>query len=163
MAVLCGAAALVLTGCAAEEPDAADANTSLEAPAEESAPADEAQPEADDGLTAESIMATIAPQGFECEVEDARLDARDEVVTCKGADYVIITATSLVDPSTMADQIASAKDTVCKNQEMLGVDTLRTATSGKWIMTPGGDDDKNLAAFNTAMESFGLTMVEDPC
>lgn len=159
IAVLCGAAALALIGCAAESP----ANTGTESAAEAPATDAEAAPAPDTGLTADEIISTIEPQGFECTVGDHPFEDRDEVVTCKGDDYVIITATSLVDESTMQDQIASAKSSLCKNQDMLGVDTMRSAVSGKWILVPGGDDEKNLAAFNTAMQNFGLEMTEDPC
>ena len=117
----------------------------------------------DAGLTAEGIVAVIEPQGFECTVEDNRFDDRDELVTCKADDYVIITATSLVDESTMQDFLATIKGALCKNQETLKIDTMRSAVSGKWILVPGGDDEKNIAAFDTAMQSFGLDWTEDPC
>lgn len=159
--VLCGATALVLTGCAADS--APENNATVSEQTETAADAGDAEAQTQESLEAADIVAVIEPQGFECTIEEARLDSRDEVVACKGDDYVIISATSLVDPSAMADEIAHAKDAVCKNQETLGVDAMRTAISGEWVFTPGGDDDKNLAAFDTAMKSFGLEWTEDPC
>lgn len=161
--LLCGAAALALTGCAADEGPAAEAENSAEQPASSNDSADSGGGNGDVGLTAGEIVEVIEPQGFECTVEDHRFDDRDELVVCKGDDYVTITATSLVDESTMPNLLASAKTTLCKNQKTLGVDTMRSAVSGKWILVPGGDGEKNLAAFDTAMQSFGLDWTEDPC
>lgn len=156
-AALCGTAALLLTGCAPG--GAADAGA-----AESGQPdASTEVAETNDGLTADQIVAVIEPHNLDCTVEDARLDGRDEVVTCKGDDYVIITATSLDDASTMQEELAFAKGVICENQKSLGVDAMRSGVSGKWIFVPGGDDEKNLAAFDAVMTDFGLDWNEDPC
>lgn len=148
------AAVLVLTGCAAQEDPAVEADSS----AEQTDVSNN-----DNGLSAEDIASAIEPQGFECAVEEARGSARDEQVTCRGDDYVIITATSLFDESTMDDTVASAKRAICKNQDTLGIGAMRTAVSGKWVIVPGGDRDKDIAAFDTAMQELGLDWSEDSC
>lgn len=154
-AALCAIASLLLVGC------------STAAPGEDSGPAgaveQPAQQEVDAhaGLTAEAIVAAVEPEGLECAEEDPLLETRAQLIVCKGDDYVIITATRLVDAGLVAEQIADAKKSVCDSG--LKIDGTRFATSGAWILAPGGGDDKNIAAFDAAMNSLGLEWSEDLC
>lgn len=159
LAAMLGAVALVVTGCTSSAPAESDAGATAQA----EAAAEVVEADGEDALTADSIVAMIEPHGFDCEVKEAVLDSRDEVVACKGADYVIISATSLVDPGSMQDALASAKDTVCKNQETTGVEGMTSGVSGKWVFVPGGDDEKNLTGFEAVMADFGIDWSTDPC
>lgn len=153
---LFGAVALLLTGCG---PAAPEGNTAPDAVAEQSAPQEDA---GDTGLTAEEITAAIEPQGFECAEEDPRFDDRAQVIVCRADDYVIISATRLVDAALVEDQLATAKSALC-GTDIVDADAMRFAVSDAWILVPGGGDDANIAAFDTAMNTLGIDWTEDPC
>ena len=115
------------------------------------------------GLTAGEIMKAIESDGLTCSEEDPRVKNRKEMVVCKGDDYVIITATRLADANEVPTQLAAAKKAVCENKKASGLDGMVSATSGRWILVPGGDDDKNMAAFEKSMGTLGLDHGKDAC
>lgn len=145
-AMVCGGLILLSAGCSS-----GDSTT------------DQGSNDSDTGLTAQKITEAIEPDGFECAEEDPRLDGREEMVECKGDDYVVITATRFADADERKEQSVTIKNVLCKNRDTLGIDTMRSAVSDSWMLVPGGDDDKNIAAFDKAMTTLGLDWNEDPC
>lgn len=118
--------------------------------------------DAHDGVTAEAIVAAIEPLGLECtDDQNPSGDDRVQVIQCKGENYVIITATRLVDAGLVKTQTAAAKTAVCESG--FNIDGTRFATSGAWILSPGGSDDKNIAAFDAAIKTLGLEWSLDAC
>lgn len=112
-------------------------------------------------LTAEDITAGVEAEGLECAEDEPRSDDQDQVIVCKGDDYVIISATHLVDAALVPELTASAKKAVCESD--FDIDGTRFAVSGAWIIAPGGGDDRNIAAFDAAMNTLGLEWSLDAC
>lgn len=153
---LCGATALMLAGCASAAPgENSGPSGAVEQPAQQ-------EGDAHDGVTAEAIVAAIEPVGLECtDDQDPSGDDRAQVIQCKGDDYVIITATRLVDAGLVKTQTAAAKTAVCESGH--NIDGTRFATSGAWVLAPGSSGDKNVAAFTEAMKTLGLEWSLDAC
>lgn len=144
--VIAGAAiALLLTGCSA-------GGTSGEA-AEQ--PADQAS-----SLDTTTIMDGIESAGLVCTEKDPVLDGREEVIQCKGDDYIFVTATRFTSVEERDGQIERAKKALCEGGT---VATLRLATSDTWALVPGDDREQDVAAFDTAMSALGLEWGEDAC
>lgn len=153
---LCGAAALLLVGCASATPgEDSGPDDAVEQPAQQ-------EGDADGELTAEAIIAAVEPEGLECTDEkDPEGEDRAQVIVCKGDNYVIITATRLVDAGLVERQTAAAKTAVCESG--FKIDGTRFATSDAWILAPGGSGDENVATFDAAMKNLGLEWSLDAC
>ncbi len=164
---LCALLVLVVAGCSsageADEPATDSPGGSDIGPGAEPETAPEAEqddPVESAALTADDIVAAIEPDGFACEEKDPVLKGREQVIQCKGDDYVIITATRLTSSDLLPGQLTRAKEALCESGT---VDALRVATSDVWVVVPGGDRDKDIAAFEAATGKLGLEPTEDPC
>lgn len=153
---LCGIIALLLVGCGAaatgDEP-ATDGDVAAEQPAQVD--------DVEVGLAAEEIVSAAEAEGLACEEKEPRLKSRAQVIACKGDDYVILTATRLVSADLMDKQIAAAKKATCKSD--FGLDGVRFAVSDAWVLSPGGDDDRNIETFTAVTKTLGLEWTEDLC
>lgn len=111
-------------------------------------------------LTAEQITTTLESNGFECEEKEPRGKDREQVIECRADNYVFITATRLSSVEVLESQIVAAKEALCKSE--MG-DGFTSATSGTWILVPGGSRDIDMDAFDKAMNDLGLEWAKDLC
>ncbi len=151
---------LALTSCTSDTPEI-DAPAKTTPPVEQTAPADTPSDANDPaGLTADAIVAAIEPDGFVCEEQDPLVSDREQVIECRADDYVFITATRLTSADLVKPQLEQAKTAICASE--LG-DGMRAAVSDSWILVPGGDREKDIAAFDKAMKTLDIAWEADLC
>ena len=167
MAGIALTSALALGGCSAggdPTAGAADAPGEPDGASKESAGTDPAPQgggeDADGGLTDAEITEAIEQEGLACEEVDPRLDGREQVIECRGDDYIFVTATRLSGTDELERQFDRGMSAACESGHM---EVMRYATSDVWLLTPGGERDKDVAVFSGVTQTLGLELQEAPC
>lgn len=165
------AGVLLVSGCTAsgEESDltpnaeqsAAAVDPTTEKPAE--IPVEEpVEGPADAGLIPETIISTIEEMGFECEEQDRHLKIVSSAIECKSDDYMFLTASQFFDAAERDSHFGDrAIPALCG--DTLKMSQVHWSVRDDWLLVPGGERDKDLAAHDEASEKLGFEMSEHTC